>query len=373
MSWWQGSSRWKQYVEKARAAYPPATVAIGIGLVAYTDWRVTDNISVGYLYFFPLVFAGMAIRERGQLALFVVTAAILREWLGPFDHSGWPLVVRSVVVSVTYALVVWFVSHLQARRQHLADVVTEQRDQLTKDLEEAAMLQRLLLPRQLPDVAGWEIGARLYPARIVAGDFFDVFWHEASGRLGLVVADVAGKGAAAAMLMPVVQVTVRRLRSRGVQCDKLGESLNAVIVGLADHPRFVSLVYLEIDTLTGDIEYVNMGHPPPVLLNTSGLETAWRWLRRGGAVAGAIDGASYEIGRERFEAGDTLLLYTDGASEAEDEHAQPFSEHRLADVVSRNQQLGAMAVIERISAEVEQFRADGSTRDDMTVVVIRRL
>ena len=371
MSWLQRSSRWKQMVAKAGAAYSPAAVAIGIGLVAYTDWRIADDISVGYLYLFPLVFAGMAVRHRGQLALFVVAAAVLREWFGPFDHSGWPFVARNVVVPVTYAIVVWFVARLQARRQHLADVVTEQRDQLTRDLEEAAVLQRLLIPSQIPDVPGWEIGARLYPARIVAGDFFDAFWDEATGKLGIVVADVAGKGAAAAMLMPVVQVTVRRLRSRGVPCDRLGASLNTVIVGLADHPRFVSLVYLEIDAQTGNVEYVNMGHPPPVLVSGT-LDTDWKWLSVGGAVAGAISGASYAIGRAHLDAGDTLLLYTDGASEAENAAAEPFSERRLADVLSRNRDVGATVIIEKISAEVETFRADSSNRDDMTLVVIRR-
>lgn len=372
MSWPSLSMRWNRTRIKVGTVVRPAAVAVGIGLVAYTDRLITDNLSVGYLYLLPLAFAGMTISQTGQLALFVVSAAVLRESFGPFDHVGWPLVVRNVVVLVTYSLVVLFAARWQRRQQHLTDVISQQRDQLTRDLEEAAVLQRLLIPSHLPAVPGWEIDAKLYPARIVSGDFFDVFWDESSRRFGIVIADVAGKGAAAAMLMPVVQATVRRLRSNGVACDELGASLNTMIVSLADHPRLVSLVYLEIDTQTGAVQYVNMGHPPPVIVK-SAAHTTWHWLSLGGAVAGAIPEAVYEIGRERLEPGDTLLLYTDGASEAEDAHAEPFSEPRLADIMSRNIQLSATLTIEAIFAAIEEFRADDSSRDDTTLVVVRRL
>ena len=367
-AWVQGPSRW---ITSIAPVLWTLVAAGGIGLVAYTDSQVTSNLSVGYLYLFPLVLAGVTIRHRGTLLSLVVVSAMLREWFGLFEHSGWPLVVRNIVVPLTFAAVVLVVSRAQARRRQLADVVSQQRDQLTRDLEEAGVLQRHLIPDQMPDVPGFDLSSHLYPARFVAGDFYDVVWNETDGELAITVADIAGKGTAAAMLMPVVQATVRRLRSVGASPAQLAARLNDVISGLMERPRLVSLVYLVLYRHTGDIDYVNIGHPPPVV--TTGVsESHWRWLNQGGPIAGAVPGASYETGRERLNVGDTLLLYTDGASEAENEQGAPFSEDRLARVVSQHRELSAAHTIEALHAEIEAFRADRSNRDDVTLVVVRR-
>ena len=173
------------------------------------------------------------------------------------------------------------------------------------------------------------------------------------------------------MLMPVVQVAVRRLRLQGAPLDEIGAGLNDTVGGLSAAPRLVSLVYLQFDRRTGDIEYVNMGHPPPVLV-TGGSRPTVRWLDVGGPVAGAIESARYEIGRERLDAGDTLLLYTDGASEAENDQAEPFAEGRLAAVVSENREQPPDRVIAAVCGAVDAFCADPLSRDDMTLLVIRR-
>ena len=364
--------RWSSdsLVARVGQAVWPGVVAVGISLVAYADWRVVTDTSLGYLYFVPLVVAGMTIRRRVWLLFFVATAAALRESFGPFEHSGWPMVSRNVLVPSMYSLVALLVHRFQYRQQQLADIVDQQRAQLSRDVEEAAALQRLLMPRDLPAVPGWDMSARVWPARVVAGDYYDVLWDDSRHELVVVVADVAGKGPAAAMLMPVVQTTVRRLRSEGVTPGKLAAKLNDVIASLADRPRLISLVYIVCNARTGDFVYVNMGHPPPVIVSPD--SKPWRWLSQGGPIAGAVPGATYPVGREQLGIGDTLVLYSDGVSEAANKQGDVLSERGVAEVVSRFHRDGTADVLEDVYEAVEEFRDRSSTRDDMTLVVLRR-
>lgn len=347
----------------------PTVVIAGIGLVAYTDWRVETSMSVGYLYLVPLILAGNTIHQRKWLLCLVALAAVLREIFGPFQHSGWPLLVRSVIAPSVYALVALFVHRVHERQRRLADLVDQQRRQLNRDLDDAAAVQQALLPDHMPNVSGWELSARHSPARVVSGDTFDVFWDEAAKELTVVIADVTGKGAAAAMLMPVVQATVRRLRAKRHAPEALAQRINDMIAALTDRPLFVSLVYAVIDTDTGDVAYVNMGHPPPVVMRGP---SDWTWLSEGGTIAGAFAGTRYQSGQVHMDAGDALILYTDGVTEAENMHGDPFSERGVADAVSRYRELSADLILEKLQGAVEAFRADSTSRDDMTLIVVRR-
>ncbi len=245
----------------------------------------------------------------------------------------------------------------RARRQEHAD---EQRE-----LEEARRIQRKLLPASLPQIDGCEIAASWQPASGVGGDCFDAIGFGRS-RLALSIADVVGKGIPAALLMSNLQAAVRAFATDAAQPAELCQQVNRILCGNIAEGRFISFFYCTFDNDIGALTFANAGHYPPILVRAGG--TVER-LVPGGPVMGVLPDASYEQGRVSIGAGDRLVLFTDGITEARQADDTEFGEERLIALAVENRACSAPALQARLAEAVALFTG-GTFQDDATLIVL---
>src|SRR5882672_1606086 len=247
-------------------------VALAIGCVAYADNRV-EGVSLGYLYILPLSFSAMLLSARLTYGT-VAVCIFFHDLFGPPIHhlQGRILHNAAALVGFTFVGVIlrWFV----AQRNALNELTRHQRDELLKEVELAAEVQRLFLPRNDPETAGFEIAGAMHPARVVGGDYYD-YLARPDGRMRLVIADVSGKGVAAALLMSATAAAVQLETNEPRKlCDVLSH-LNKELFALQDDGRFVTVLLGELDPRTGQLKYINCGHNPALLVRAKAGEVAW--------------------------------------------------------------------------------------------------
>jgi serine phosphatase RsbU (regulator of sigma subunit) len=209
----------------------------------------------------------------------------------------------------------------------------------------------------------------MYPARIVAGDYYG-FLELADGEIGLVIADVSGKGVAAGLLMPCIEVALRMDAPRFPRTNDLLGSFNKVVHQITGGNRFISLFYGKLGTRTRSLEYTNAGHNPPLMIRDTCDPIA---LNQGGPVLGVVPGSAYESARIDLQAGDVLVPFTDGVVEAQNPKGEEYSVQRLASIVSSHPQRTPSELIQTIHASVINFRGTTALADDFTLLVLKIL
>jgi len=221
-----------------------------------------------------------------------------------------------------------------------------------------------LLPR-IPEVPGFEIAAASQAAETLSGDYFDVL-DLSQGKLALAIGDVIGKGVPAALLMSIVQATVRALATPFTQPAELAARLNHSVGRNTTQGKFVTFFCGILDSRNGTLTYTNAGHCAPIVVRSTG---AVERLEAGGAVLGVFSRWSYEQTSVTLWPGDRLLLFTDGITEAENPAQEEFGEERLAQLAVKLSQQSAARMKNQILRDVENF-SQGQKLDDATLVVI---
>ena len=244
---------------------------------------------------------------------------------------------------------------------------------LARQMEHARRVQQDLLPSALTSRNDFEISGMCTPASELNGDFYDVFQVRGTGT-AFVVGDVAGKGVPAAMLAGVIQGAVRSSRwaGSGRRHVEATRNLNQLLCERASCERYASMFWGYFVPESDAFRYVNAGHLPPLLFPAAQRGTTVHRLTSGGPVLGLLGGAQYEQGERALEAGDLLVLYSDGILEAANAKDEQFGEERMAAVVRENFDQPAEEIRNRLLAAVGDFSGDGQTADDQTLLVIRK-
>lgn len=237
--------------------------------------------------------------------------------------------------------------------------------QQEREIEEARAIQEGFLPKEISQLADYEIAAAWQPARVVGGDYFDVLPF-GGGSVGVCIADVAGKGMPAAMLMSNLQAGVRGLASPSLSPEALCERLNALICRNIAADRFITLFYAQLDGPTRRLRYVNAGHNAPILLHRDGSHDR---LNEGGGVLGVFQMQKFASGTVELAAGDRVLLFTDGVTEARNPEGEEFGEARLVRLLGEKADVDAQDLQKAILAEVGDY-CRGAWDDDATLIVI---
>ena len=234
-----------------------------------------------------------------------------------------------------------------------------------RELEDIEAVQLGFLPKEIPQLAGYEISGTWWPARVVGGDYFDIDAFSET-KLAMTIADVSGKGMSAALLMSNLQAALKATASEQLPPEQLCAKVNRIIYGNVSPGRFITAFYGVLDGSRNRLVFTNAGHNAPILARRDG---SWLRLGGGGAPLGLFPDWDYERGEVQFAAGDRLVLFTDGVTEASNAAGEEFGEERLVTVLLENRQLGAGELQERILAEVAKFTR-GRFEDDATLVVV---
>jgi phosphoserine phosphatase RsbU/P len=272
------------------------------------------------------------------------------------------------LVGILYHLYTESRSALEVRNlelQRTADVAQTHSQQQGQELEKAREIQEGLLPKKIPQVKGLEVAGAWQPARVVGGDYYDVLKFS-ERKMGICIGDVVGKGITAALLMANLQASFRAFAEEGVSPGALCGKLHGVISNNVAQEKFVTFCYCTIDAEKNKLTYASAGHCPPLLLRGRGEAVS---LKEGGTPLGILPGKEYADTEVQLEAGDRLVLYTDGLTEAMNAEEEEFGEPRLVGLGRKNMGLGAAELLEVIRKEVSGF-SGGSFQDDFTLVVV---
>jgi sigma-B regulation protein RsbU (phosphoserine phosphatase) len=281
-------------------------------------------------------------------------------WKFPFVAT----VIFGIVAQIYYATK----NRLESSNRELqqaVDLEIAQRELQAQELERAREIQQALMPKQIPQLPGFDIAGAWEPARVVGGDYFDVI-KLSENKLGICIADVVGKSVSAALLMANVQATVRAFASEAASPAWLCSRVNSVLCNNIATGKFVTLFYGVLDAERHLLKYTNAGHLRPILVKG---ERPAEPLDNGGALLGVFPEWKYEDSVAQLAPGDRLLLFTDGITEAAKPDGEEFGEQRLVDAATRVAQGSADELKDQLLTEVRGF-GDSQLQDDATLIVV---
>ncbi len=246
--------------------------------------------------------------------------------------------------------------------------VAKREAELSKELEIARKVQQTLFPKKLPVAADWEFAGVCHPAKAVGGDYYDVFEAD-PGTVIIALGDVTGKGVGPSFVMSGVHSTIRTQAQRLI-AEPVGviEELNQYLFASTPNDMFVTLFIGIIELASGKVRYVNCGHPPALLIDQrNGIRGK---LSSTGLGLGMIGGMKFEQGEEFLKAGESLVIYSDGITEAINLEKEMYEEERLANTLESSGRGGAHEILQTILCSVNTFAQGCEQADDISIVVV---
>lgn len=354
-------------VERSITRVESVLVLLSIAAIASADYVVGRQVSIGYLYLIPLGYSALTHKWPVLLAL-VVLCVSLREWLGPIEHATWTEIGRDWLLAMLFLGIVASLHRLGAARAAFFETARKQRDELMREVELAAEVQRHLLDQHQPPAGMLDVVARMHPAMVVGGDYYDFIPLDAR-RFGVVVADISGKGLPAALIMPAVKIAQRTLATGDRPIADALDRLNQIFLDNLPSNSYFTLFYGVFDVEASRLTWANAAHLPG--LHVEARSGAISWLDSTGGAVGLLPGTTYETRELAFAPGDVFVFYTDGITEAHGPADEEFGGERLAAVARERRGQPAAAIVAAVHDAVAAFRADGAPTDDATVIVVR--
>ena len=286
---------------------------------------------------------------------------------GAFDFATKPIDLDDLSLTIEKAI------------EHIAYIKTmqEEHSQLESikgDLAVAREIQQAILPRIFPpfpeEAANMDIAASMNAAKDVGGDFYDFFRID-DDKIGFVIADVSGKGIPAAIFMAVSRTLIRATGIKGVTPSECISYSNDLLAKESANNMFVTVFYGIYNIKTGEVTYTNAGHNPPYLIKAGG--TIEQLPLSKDIVVGALDDFQFSEETLQLEHGETLLLYTDGVTEAINVNDEEYGEKRLEETLKDVTQQNCQQIINTVKADVKTFAGEAEQSDDITLLAIKRL
>ncbi|MBR3110964.1 MAG: SpoIIE family protein phosphatase [Prevotella sp.] len=286
---------------------------------------------------------------------------------GAFDFATKPIDLDDLSLTIEKAIEqIHYIKEMQKEHNELTGI--------KGDLAVAREIQQAILPRIFPpfpeETTSMDIAAEMNAAKDVGGDFYDFFRID-KDRIGFTIADVSGKGVPAAIFMAVARTLIRATGIRGVSPAECITYSNSLLSQESVNYMFVTVFYGIYNIRTGEVTYTNAGHNPPYLIKANG--TVEELPLSKDIVAGAIDDYQYTEETLQLEKGDTLLLYTDGVTEAVDAEVNDYSEDRLKKLLDHSSKLSCQEVVDKVKADVKAFVGEAEQSDDITLLALKRL
>jgi serine phosphatase RsbU (regulator of sigma subunit) len=233
-----------------------------------------------------------------------------------------------------------------------------------------AELQRHLLPAELPEVPGYEFAVSYRPCEVAGGDFY-AFQPFADGRLGIVLADIAGHGAPAAVMMAALRGALAAFRVLGRPRETAPQEINAMVYEIGVPGMFITAFFVSLDPATGTLYCGNCGHPPAVIVRADGRSEVV--IAAGDVPLGILPAVDPPMLRIALEPGDTFVVYTDGVTDSKDPSGRELGDGRVADLLARASRTSALQVCDEITRAILHHEGGGHPSDDQCVIVCRRV
>lgn len=347
---------WSRRIEAIPATRFVIGAAAAIVVIGTVDHFTGPMTLLTIFYLLPVAGTAWVVgRTPAQwLALFAAITWAVADSVGPLAEPKAPL---AWVNDASILIVFFFINVVVSA---LRDHVQSQRD-LMQDV------QRHLLPT-IPRPANVDIASRWIPVWTVGGDYYDVI-DAGPNRLAICLADVSGKGIAAALIMSNLQAAVRALVSSGLPPECLLTTLNRLLHQRLRKPSFVTMFLGVLDTVSGQFTFVNAGHNPPILSMEDGALVG---LQATGPVAGIFAEANYKAVTIELRDGDRLVIYSDGVTEYQNHAGEEFGEARLREVLMREAGKPAEKTCLAIVDALHAFGGDRPYDDDVTMLVVSR-
>jgi len=275
------------------------------------------------------------------------------------------------VAAFIFGVIYFFVVQRDKAHRQLAEEKAKSEILLRRieaDLAQAARIQRDLLPKESPDLAGYDISGVNVPCYEVGGDYYD-FVPIDPDRMGVVVADVSGKGISASLLMASLRAALLAEVRPDYDLGRMAARLNDFVHKSSGPTSFVTFFFAELDRRTASVRYINAGHNPPFILDREGRAHP---LEISGFPLGMFAGSAYEARTSPLAAGELAVLFTDGIPEGRNEQGQDYSDGRLMAFVRERRALSAAEICREVLTDVHGFACGTEPCDDITLVVLKR-
>jgi sigma-B regulation protein RsbU (phosphoserine phosphatase) len=283
---------------------------------------------------------------------------------GAFDFLTKPIDFNDLETTITKTL-----RQLEVLKQAIKD--HEQLLSVKNDLSTAARIQQSILPQTFPpfpDRKELDLYAQMVPAKEVGGDFYDFFFID-QDRLAFLIGDVSGKGVPAAIFMAVSRTLLKAIAAQVVNPGESLRRLNSMLIPESNGRMFVTIFYGVLNTRTGEVQFSFGGHNPPFIRRKGGeIE---RLNQDAGFLLGMVDDMEYDVHKTTLRPGDTMLLYTDGVTEAMNEVSQLFEESRLVESLGRTNGNSLGEMMQMIQNDLNSFVAGTPQSDDITMLALQ--
>lgn len=355
----------------------PVLVTILMGGI----WRTEGLIMIGLMG--PLMGLVYFLDRRLAVALFLVySACVLGLAALEPRYEGSPaglakmepvnfwlgfLIVAAFIFGVMYFFVV---QRDKAYRLLAEEKAKSERllQRIEADLKEAARIQKDLLPKENPRLEGYDISGMNIPCYEVGGDYYDFVTID-SDRLGVVIADVSGKGIGASLLMASLRAALLTEIGPHYELGRMAARLSDFVFKSSGPSSFITFFFGELDRRTGELRYINAGHNPPFVLGRTGETAA---LESSGFPLGMFPGAAYETRAVPLAPGDLAVLFTDGIPEGRNARSEDYTEDRLKNFVREFRGLPAAELCRKVIEDVHGYACGTEPCDDITLVVVKR-
>lgn len=317
------------------------------------------------LYYLVVITAAIWFRRSGAIVTAIV--AILLAALVPGLLQGY-VEPRALVLSGAKAPLLLLVAIVAGYLVRARDAEHRVAVELGQELRLARSLQRAMLPQDLPQLSGYDIGLSFRPARLVGGDFYGLRLLD-DGRLLIVLADMAGKSVYGLVHLSLVHSHLQAAAAEGLSPAEVAAEVNRNTFAALQPESYAAMFVATLDPDSGTLNFANCGHVPPWHVPAE-PDRPPRTLATGGIVIGAVKDPHYSNRSVVLEPGDLLVCYSDGLSELRNRRREEFGENRVLQVATSHAGESAQAIVDHIMAAALSFAAMG--QDDVTVLVLKR-
>lgn len=244
-----------------------------------------------------------------------------------------------------------------------------ERERMERELELATEIQQRFQPSEAPRMEGYEFQGISFSCYEIGGDYYD-FITRHDGKMLIALGDVSGKGTAAALLMSSLHAAIHGQVAAKSSLDEVVRSVNQYLADNTPANRFVTLFVAELDPSSGHLKYINAGHNPPLIGRSTGTIEQ---LSSGGFPLGILPTADFEVGETQLQPGESLVIYSDGVSEANNLKEEEFGMERLSDVIKRNLTASAAGLRDKVESALSAFTQTAPANDDITLVIVKRV